>query len=70
MITEFRIGCSKTINLGNFENIRVEASITVSPEEADHVSEASWDACRVAAQSDLRRLLEQTYRFQRKEIIP
>ena len=69
MITEFRIGCSKTINLGDFNSIRVEASITVSPGEADHLSDAAWDACRVAAQAELRRLLEQTYRFQRKEIV-
>jgi len=60
-ITEFSIGCSKTINLGNFQSLRIEASVTVSMEPSDDLGKAS-----VAAQDELRQLLEQTYQAQYK----
>jgi hypothetical protein len=60
-ITEFSIGCSKTINLGNFQSIRVEASVTVAMEPAETLADAS-----AAAQDELRQLLEQTYLAQYK----
>jgi hypothetical protein len=59
MITQFNIGCSRTVNLGNFESLRVEASITVDcPEDGDFLQ------MKLAAQSQLRQLLEETYRAQ------
>jgi hypothetical protein len=62
MITQFTIGCSRTINLGNFESMRVEASITFSVEEGDDPA-----TLKVEAQAALRALLEQTYKAQRGE---
>jgi len=60
-ITEFSIGCSKTINLGNFQSLRIEASVTVAMEPAETLADAS-----AAAQDELRQLLEQTYQAQYK----
>ena len=67
MISEFRVGCARTINLGNYESLRVEASVTVEVAEEDHLSDASWNAVKDAAQQELRRLMEQTYREQHKK---
>ena len=66
MIREFVIGVSKTINLGNYQSIRVEASVTmaVDPQE----SEAGLVVVKELAQQELRQLLEQTYRAQRKSV--
>lgn len=61
MITQFTIGCSRTINLGNFESMRVEASVTL--DVTDHYTAET----KQAAQDELRLLLEQTYRAQRTE---
>lgn len=36
-LTEIRVGAARTINLGNFENLRIEASATGTPEEGDTV---------------------------------
>jgi hypothetical protein len=60
MITQFTIGFSRTVNLGNFESCRIESSVTVA------VSEESADmpAHIAAAQVELRRLLEETYQAQ------
>ena len=68
MITEFRIGCSKTINLGNFQNIRVEAAVTVAVDSLDHSTDARWVRAHEGAQEELRRLLEQTYKTQLKDL--
>lgn len=61
-ITEFSIGASKTINLGNFQSLRIEASVTVAMDPGETLADAS-----AAAQSELRNLLEQTYREQYKQ---
>jgi hypothetical protein len=62
MITQFSVGCSRTINLGNFESLRVEATITVDcPEDADLTT------MKASAQQQLRQLLEETYRVQYEE---
>lgn len=62
MFKEFTIGFSRTINLGNFESCRVEASLTtVLPE---NVSAADYDTLRGAAQVELRRLLVDTFKAQ------
>ena len=59
MITQFTVGCSRTINLGNFESLRVEATIRVDcPEDGD------FPQMKLAAQNQLRLLLEETYRAQ------
>lgn len=58
MITQFTIGFSRTINLGNFQSARVEASVTVA------VGEGDLETAIPAAQIELRKLLEETYRAQ------
>ena len=59
MITQFSIGCSRTINLGNFESLRIEASVTVDcPEDGD------FPQMKIGAQTQLRQLLEDTYKAQ------
>lgn len=61
MITEFRIGCSHTINLGDYNSIRVEATVTVAVEDGAKVIDLLG-----GAQAELRRLLEDTYKAQRR----
>ena len=62
MFKEFTVGFSRTINLGNFESCRVEASLTVSLPE--NVKAAEFDTLQKAAQVDLRNLWEDTYKRQ------
>lgn len=62
MITQFTVGCSRTINLGNFESVRVEASLTVEIQDA--VDSKHFDDWKSHAQKELRKLLEETYRNQ------
>jgi hypothetical protein len=59
-VKTFTIGCAKTINLGNFQSLRIEASVTIEEWE-------SWDQARADAQMELRRLLEETYQAQYKK---
>lgn len=59
-ITEFSIGCSKLINLGQYQNIRIEASVTISMDDPSE----SLATASAAAQQELRRLLEETYAAQ------
>lgn len=62
MIKEFTIGAAHTINLGHYESMRVEASVTV------HVTnEDDLDQLRNNAQVELRSMLEETYKRQRRE---
>lgn len=61
-ITEFSIGCSKTINLGNYQSIRIEASVTATMDPGESLADAS-----AAAQQELRQLLEDTYKAQYKQ---
>lgn len=58
-VTEFSIGCSKTINLGNYQSIRIEASVTIAMDPGETLADAS-----AAGQEELRRLLEETYKAQ------
>ena len=60
-VKEFTIGCSKTINLGNFQSLRIEASVTVSVDDPDNLRDIKEEA-----QAELKRLLEQTYQDQYK----
>ena len=67
MIKEFTIGTSHTLNLGNYESIPVEASITVVPPE----SYADDDRVRAVVDADsqkkLRALLEETFKAQSRK---
>jgi hypothetical protein len=65
-IKEFTIGVSKTINLGNFQSYRVEASIVWEVKDTAIAAGLSYDEQTTAAQNDLRNLLEQTFKSQRK----
>ena len=61
-ISEIRVGYSRTINLGNFESARVEASVTVDIPAGADPSEFKQNA-----QVELRELLEETWKSQHKE---
>lgn len=61
LIREISIGCSKTINLGNYQSLRIEAAVTVTVEPHDDLRQASAEA-----QLELGRLLEETYTAQYK----
>jgi hypothetical protein len=58
MIKEFRVGVSHTINLGNYESMRVEAEVTVDAEGLE------WEALRQDAQEGLRVLLADSFKTQ------
>jgi hypothetical protein len=61
MVTQFTVACSRTINIGNFESVRVEASVTITvPQNGGRALEP----LKEMAQAELRSLLEQTYRQQ------
>jgi len=69
MITEFRVGCARTINLGNYESLRIEASVTVDVpvvEGSPNDVAANLEDLKGYAQVELRRLMELTYREQHK----
>jgi hypothetical protein len=55
MIKEFSVTVGHTINLGNYESLRVEASVTVSTEDED------LETARREAQSGLKTLLEDSF---------
>ena len=61
MIKSFSIAAAHTLNLGNYQSFRVEASLTIEVPEGD-----DFEVLRDKAQSELRRLLEETYRLQRR----
>lgn len=63
MITSFTIGMSRTINLGNFESMRIEAAVTVDID----TSTENLDDCKIGAQRELRKLLEETFRNQNRK---
>ncbi len=61
IINEIRIGIARTINLGNFESLRVEGSVTATIPEGDDLA-----AAKRSLQTELRMLLEETYLAQHK----
>lgn len=61
MIKQFTVGFGRTINLGNYESARVEASITMEVENAENLKLAEQ-----VAQTELRQLLEATWKAQLK----
>ena len=65
VIKSFKVGCSRTINLGNFQSIRVEALVEI--EVDPDLTPERWAETKKSAQADLRQLLEETYRAQHKD---
>ena len=59
MIRQFTIGTSHTLNKGNFNSMRIECSLTVEVPPGD-----DFEVLKDKAQTELRRLLEETYRAQ------
>ena len=60
--TQFSVGVSKTINLGNFQSLRLEASVTYNvPDDGDLVQ------IKATAQEELTKLLGDTYNAQYTE---
>lgn len=64
-ITQFTVGASRTMNLGNFNSLRIEASVTTDLNDGDDRAIAETQA-----QSELRHLLEQTYRNMKPDKVP
>ena len=60
MIKSFKGGCSRTINLGNFESLRVEALVEME------VGTDDLSLVKNEAQAELRQLMEETYKAQHK----
>jgi hypothetical protein len=60
-IIEFAIGVSHTVNLGNFESMRIEASVTYQVGENDKL-----EALKLQAEQELTQLCRETYLAQRK----
>ncbi len=58
-LTEIRIGAAKTINLGNYESIRVEAGLTITLQDGDDP-----DKIVLEAQERLKAMLRTTYKHQ------
>jgi hypothetical protein len=61
ILKQFMVGCSKTINLGNFQSIKVEAQVFIEVLESDSIEHV-----RMVAQEELKLLLDQTYTAQKK----
>ena len=61
MIRKFSIAAAHTLNLGNYQSFRIEASLEVEVPEGD-----DYEVLKDKAQSELRRLLEETFRAQRR----
>lgn len=64
-ITTVRVATAKTINLGNFQSLRIEADVTAEIAEGEDIA-----AIKPRLQSELKALLDETYRAQRKEPEP
>ena len=62
MIKQFSIEVSKTINLGDYNSIRVGASLVIALAEGEDYAKS-----KDLAQQQLRSLLEETYKAQRKD---
>ena len=70
MIKSFKVGCARTINLGNYQSLRIEAMIEIEVEPEASDNENLWTAHKISAQTELRQLMEETYRAQHKETKP
>jgi len=61
MITEIHVAIARTINLGNFESLRIEGSLTAAVGQHDNVPQV-----KAQLQVELRALMEETYLAQHK----
>lgn len=61
-LTELRVGAARTINLGNYESIKIEASVTMEVDPEDDLLET-----KASMQVHLRGLLEDTYKAQMRK---
>jgi hypothetical protein len=57
-VKEFTVGVRHVVNLGNYETMHIEASVTIDSEDGD------WENLRSEAQEALRNLLEETFNGQ------
>jgi hypothetical protein len=55
MVKEFTVGVRHVVNLGNYETMHIEASVTIDSEDGD------WENLRSEAQETLRNLLAETF---------
>jgi hypothetical protein len=62
ILKQFMVGCGKTINLGNFQSLKIEAQVFIEVREGEN----NLDGLKIEAQEELKHLLEQTYKAQRK----
>lgn len=61
-IVQFSIRVAKTINLGDFNSLKVEAGLTIERDPSIDV----WEEDKARAQTELAALIEETYKAQRK----
>lgn len=61
-IVQFSIRVAKTINLGDFNSLKVEAGLTIERDPSIDV----WEEDKARAQTELATLIEETYKAQRK----
>jgi hypothetical protein len=66
MITEFNISTTHTISTGNFESIKVGASVTYNVAECQG-DEREIEAIRRGAQVMLKEILRETYAAQKRQ---
>jgi hypothetical protein len=64
MITLFTIGVSHTINLGHYESMKVEASVTV---DTSDVEPDAFEEAKRRAQAELHQLIVDTYQAQKRK---
>jgi hypothetical protein len=62
MIREFTVGASKTVNMGNFNSLRVEASVTYTLEEGQEFRD-QYTICM----HQLKSMLNDNYKIQLKQ---
>lgn len=64
-ITSARVVVGRTLNMGNFQSLKVEAEVSVHLGEGETLAAATG-----AVQAQLRELWETTYRAQKKGELP
>jgi len=65
VIREFSIRAAHVLNRGNYESLRIECELVVVVPEGD-----DYEILADKAQTELRKLLENTYRAQKKSHEP
>ena len=62
MIKEFKVGFSRTVNMQNFNSVRIEAGLVIDVNEGD-----DFEQLKGQAQVELRALIEDTWNRQVKD---